>query len=137
MKSDRTRLDERSLFDEDPDTAPTDALSQASTGKAFAQLQAPSSLDVHRRGDAVNPSTRGELGVFVEGGAPCQTGEVTPPRLSTSSWNEVPQALFLSWSPAMQRAYCSRRDADSSLHAYDPTWAEFFEARALRYREAA
>lgn len=46
----------------------------------------------------------------------------------------VPQALFLSWSPAMQLSYCAARDLDSTESAHlrgeDP---EFYQERAEWY----
>ena len=50
-----------------------------------------------------------------------------------SSWQEVPQARFLSWSDAMQQAYCRARAVDSALYEEDPEWAEFFLARSKTY----
>ena len=49
-----------------------------------------------------------------------------------SAWHEVPAALFLSWSPARQLAYCAARDEDSALLGED---AEWFRQRADNYRE--
>lgn len=51
-------------------------------------------------------------------------------------WHEVPQALFLSWSDAMQMAYCYRRDADSALRADNNTDAAFYLERAAQYKAA-
>lgn len=54
-----------------------------------------------------------------------------------SAWQEVPAERYLSWSPAMQYAYCARRDEDAALSpdisAKDAQW---FRDRAARYREA-
>ena len=54
-----------------------------------------------------------------------------------STWREVPQARFLSWSPAMQAAYCRDRDLDSAEHADDEEWEQFYLARANVYDEMA
>lgn len=37
------------------------------------------------------------------------------PAAERREWTEVPQALFLSWSPAMQHAYCAARDEANAL----------------------
>jgi hypothetical protein len=51
-----------------------------------------------------------------------------------SAWREVPQALFMSWSDAMQLKYCAARDRDSAttarLRGEDP---EFYLRRAESY----
>jgi hypothetical protein len=52
---------------------------------------------------------------------------------SGGQWNEVPQALFLSWSPAMQRSYCAARDRDSAEHAENDWWRHFYLGRAETY----
>jgi hypothetical protein len=52
-----------------------------------------------------------------------------------SPWREVPQALFLSWSPARQYAYCAARDEDSARCAYTDAEAEWFRQRARDYKE--
>ena len=61
----------------------------------------------------------------------------SPPEPLVSRWLEVPQALFLLWSPAMQMAYCAARDRDSAATARerseDPAW---YEARAEGYERA-
>ena len=49
-------------------------------------------------------------------------------------WREVPQARFLSWSPAMQMAYCMRRDLDSAACAENDWWRAFYARRAEGYR---
>lgn len=49
-----------------------------------------------------------------------------------SEWQEVPQALFLSWSPQMQAAYCAARDEDAALCGWEPT--SFYLERAEGYR---
>lgn len=48
------------------------------------------------------------------------------------SWQEVPQALFLSWSSARQLDYCARRDEDSALQDNDNR--DFYLQRAADYR---
>ncbi len=64
------------------------------------------------------------------------TVEVTHPavhaaeRLLPSIWHEVPAARFLSWSPAMQYAYCAARDRDSAEHAENDEWRQFYLRRA-------
>mgnify|MGYP001615593439 CR=1 FL=1 len=50
-----------------------------------------------------------------------------------SSWREVPQALFLSWSDAMQAAYCRDRDLGSSKCAENDEWQQFYLQRANGY----
>jgi hypothetical protein len=50
-----------------------------------------------------------------------------------SPWQEVPQARFLSWSDAMQRAYCAARDRDSAANSDSLEWCEFFLERAKGY----
>jgi hypothetical protein len=47
-----------------------------------------------------------------------------------ADWQEVPQARFLSWSPAMQEAYCRRRDLDSAVRSEEPWWQKFYLERA-------
>lgn len=54
---------------------------------------------------------------------------------SASSWREVPAALYLSWSPQRQHAYCAARDEDAALHADTTIEAEWYLARARAYRE--
>jgi hypothetical protein len=51
-----------------------------------------------------------------------------------SSWQEVPQARFLSWSKARQDEYCARRDEDSALYSGSPEWSAFYLERAASYR---
>jgi hypothetical protein len=51
----------------------------------------------------------------------------------STTWNEVPQALFLSWSPAMQQSYCAARDRDSAAHAENDWWRNFYLGRADMY----
>lgn len=66
------------------------------------------------------------------GGALCTTAGEKP----ATSWNEVPAALFLSWSVPMQLAYCARRDEDTTTHtSCDVLGAEFYTARAAGYKE--
>jgi len=57
---------------------------------------------------------------------------VLPPA-PRSTWQEVPQARFLSWSPGRQAGYCALRDEDSARHALSEDWAEFYRARAKDY----
>lgn len=57
------------------------------------------------------------------------------PSWPVSSWREVPQARFLSWSPARQLSYCALRDEDSAKYALDSSWAEFYTNRAKMYKE--
>ncbi len=52
------------------------------------------------------------------------------PTYSHSTWREVPAARFLSWSPAMQYAYCAARDRDSAEHAENDEWRQFYLRRA-------
>jgi hypothetical protein len=49
-------------------------------------------------------------------------------------WREVPQALFLSWAPAMQLAYCAARDEDAALDATSDEEMEWLLERAMSYR---
>lgn len=55
----------------------------------------------------------------------------------TSTWREVPQARFLSWPAAMQRAYCAARDRDSAEWAENDGWRRFYLERAENYRSAS
>lgn len=48
-------------------------------------------------------------------------------------WQEVPQALFLSWSYPRQLAYCAARDEATAREL--PEDAEWYLARAARYKE--
>lgn len=50
-------------------------------------------------------------------------------------WQEVPQARFLSWSYAMQLAYCEARDINSATYADTPEAAQWYLDRAKSYRE--
>lgn len=53
-----------------------------------------------------------------------------------ATWNEVPQALFLSWSPAMQHAYCRNRDLNSAQSAHERGEdQQFYLTRADGYRQ--
>jgi hypothetical protein len=56
--------------------------------------------------------------------------------LPATRWREVPQALFLSWPPARQLAYCAARDEDAALHATTLEEARWFQERARYYKEA-
>lgn len=55
--------------------------------------------------------------------------------LGNSTWEEVPQARFLSWSPQGQALYCSQRDEDSAKHEDDPEMRAFYLERAAMYEE--
>ena len=55
--------------------------------------------------------------------------------LPRSTWQEVPQALFESWSDARQLAYCALRDEDGALYANTLEEALWFQARGRSYRE--
>ena len=59
------------------------------------------------------------------------------PLTSSSEWQEVPQARFLSWTDAEQLAYCAARDRDSASHEDDPWWCAFYVERAQKYEEAS
>lgn len=50
-------------------------------------------------------------------------------------WQEVPQALFLSWSEARQLDYCARRDEDAAEHEDSDFWRKFYVNRAGDYRQ--
>lgn len=52
---------------------------------------------------------------------------------SSPIWQEVPQALFLSWSRARQMDYCARRDEDSAQQV-ELEDREFYAQRAQWYR---
>lgn len=69
-----------------------------------------------------------------ETSAPSESAS-SPQTLST--WNEVPPALFLSWSTARQLNYCARRDRHSASEALDPEWRQFYEDRAEGYEADA
>ena len=66
--------------------------------------------------------------------APAVTSRVAPSGGGSGQFPLVPQALFLSWSPAMQLAHCAARDFDSAesapLRGEDP-W--FYLERGLAY----
>lgn len=55
--------------------------------------------------------------------------------LPRSTWQEVPAALFNSWSDARQLAYCALRDEDGALYANTLEEALWFQARARSYKE--
>lgn len=55
--------------------------------------------------------------------------------LVPSSWREVPQVVFDSWSHARQLAYCAARDDDAALYADGEEEAEWYRERARGYRE--
>jgi hypothetical protein len=50
-------------------------------------------------------------------------------------WDEVPQAVFLSWSVARQLDYCWRRDLTSAVSSEPTPSAEFFLQRAAAYKQ--
>src|SRR3972149_2177455 len=53
---------------------------------------------------------------------PSGMGEVevgSPPYLLCSTWQEVPQTHFLSWSEIEQLAYCAARDENSAAYEDD------------------
>lgn len=64
-----------------------------------------------------------------------EVGKRSPVDLPPSTWREVPQARFLSWTPAEQMAYCAVRDEDSASHEASPTWLRFYIERAESYRD--
>jgi hypothetical protein len=66
-------------------------------------------------------------------GIPPRVGST--PAVGISTWREVPQARFLSWSPRMQAAYCRDRDLDSYEQADDEDTQQFFLRRANMYDE--
>lgn len=49
-------------------------------------------------------------------------------------WNEVPQAVFLSWSNARQWDHCWRRDLHAATHTDDADMQTFFLERATDYK---
>jgi len=59
--------------------------------------------------------------------------EETHDDLPRSTWQEVPQVVFDSWSNERQLAYCAARDTDGSLYAYTMEEARWFQARAEYY----
>lgn len=61
--------------------------------------------------------------------------EVEPTHWS-GSWQEVPQARFLSWSEERQLTYCAMRDEDSA-QVCEPEDEQFYLERAKGYRDAA
>lgn len=63
-------------------------------------------------------------------------GNAEAPALEAeSTWEEVPQARFLSWSPGMQAAYCAARDEDAAICGVDgPGMTMFYIQRAEMYR---
>lgn len=52
-----------------------------------------------------------------------------------STWHEVPQALFDSWSEARQLAYCAARDEDSAAQASTLEELNWYRDRANAYKE--
>lgn len=53
-------------------------------------------------------------------------------------WQEVPAALFLSWSDARQLEYCARRDEETMLNENDEVsdwWMDFYAERSRAYRQ--
>lgn len=63
--------------------------------------------------------------------APAPQAEELPP----SKWQEVPQAVFDSWSDARQFSYCAARDLDSALHAETLEEAQWFHERSKYYQK--
>lgn len=55
--------------------------------------------------------------------------------LPRSTWKEVPQALFDSWSNERQLAYCAARDEDGALYAVTMEEAQWFAARSQWYTQ--
>lgn len=53
--------------------------------------------------------------------------------IQPAGWQEVPQAVYFSWSDARQLEYCARRDEDAARHA-EGAMKEFYEERARCYR---
>lgn len=51
-----------------------------------------------------------------------------------SDWQEVPQALFLSWSERRQLAYCAARDEDSAAGAATLEELNWYRERANAYK---
>lgn len=65
---------------------------------------------------------------------PAEPVEVDP----SGYWNEVSQAVFLSWPEEAQLRYCARRDRHSETTYEDAADKQFFRERAEWYeREAA
>jgi hypothetical protein len=62
------------------------------------------------------------------------TGGGSSPQASESTWQEVPQARFLSWSVGEQLAYCAARDYDAAEHETDLEWCQFYFDRARMYQ---
>jgi hypothetical protein len=56
-----------------------------------------------------------------------------PSLFDEPEWKEVPQARFLSWTPAEQLAYCAERDKDAAEHADHYDEAKWLLARAADY----
>ena len=52
-------------------------------------------------------------------------------------WREVPQGIFLLWTPRQQYTYCANRDLDSARIADNEGSANWFRARAASYMEEA
>jgi len=61
--------------------------------------------------------------------------DAVEPEPERSTWTEVPQALFLSWSALRQWAYCRDRDFDSATFADSFEDAQFFIHRAEMYQQ--
>jgi hypothetical protein len=77
--------------------------------------------------DVASPRPAATARVVPDGGEP---GHLDLPH---STWREVPQARFLSWSAAMQNAYCAARDRDSAIYAENDAWTQFYIQRARSY----
>lgn len=60
-----------------------------------------------------------------------RTPTLVIPRRST--WREVPQATFLAWTDAQQRAYCAARDRDAARFADTSQERAWFLTRAEAY----
>ena len=56
--------------------------------------------------------------------------EEAPPR---KEWQEVPFALFISWSLKMQYKYCADRDKDAAEICDDQEMKEWYLWRAEKY----
>ena len=62
--------------------------------------------------------------------------EMAPePKTPNCTWQEVPQARFLSWPLAMQLTYCAARDEDAARTTLDASEVPFYLERAKGYRK--
>ena len=100
----------------------TASRSQTATGMASEQPEFDFDAGQSQRPVPGNPS----------GPSPATVGSASGVEmgLPPSTWREVPQALFLSWPPAMQAAYCRDRDLDAAEHAEGDEWRAFYLRRA-------